>query len=1523
MRDSKYNGFQMEKLSMNPIMSLVASLMILGIAPSWGELAAPVEVSGRVHFSDDGTPAEGARIIFFDLADLSNSFSSTTDAEGNFTLFLRSSSASAPVVPQTFRLLQNFPNPFNPSTLIPYDLQHSTHVRLEVFNLLGQRVRTLVDEVQTAGSYTATWDAKDEGGAGIAAGIYLYRLTAGGVSDSRQMVLVDGPVSGAASSGGFPSSQGFSARSALLPSPQVYGITISGRGIVIYVQPDLLVATGMDPLSFGVDRVVAGASTKVVADASSILGDVNNDGRVNISDALIVATYGNDHSITLPNNGDISLGDVNKDGRVNISDALIIASYGNDPTNSNLPAGIGQPVGVVISEAAVMVGNEGSPFTFSAISGDQVTFAVEDQAPPIEEGDVLVNTVEPYFLKKVTRVVRQSPGEVVVETRPAALTEVVEKGTIRERFSLSEGAPKVAAPGAVQVEVIDFDETAHISSDVSVRVHGAVDFDPEYEFVIDIDEGRLEEFRLVAEGEVRADIGFELKAATGYEGLREWTVAQVPTPPFIKVFFIGLVPVVVTLQSEFSIGAAVNAEVAATLTSGASLSKEVQLGVEYVNDGWQQVRGADPHWETSGSTSVSVNGAASLRAFVLAQVHLKLYDVAGPQVGLEPFVELGVVSQNLQEAICTVDAGVDARFGVEVALLDRELASWSRSFNWGMTRLKERSIVLENEAPVAAISAPTVRTFTEGTVITFRGSGTDLEDGTLPGSALEWRSSRDGFIGQGSTVSTLALSAGTHTITLQAEDSGGARDSAAITLTVEPVVKRPDLQVDNLVVEPPLKDENTPLTVSVRVANVGEGAANSVLVVLRADGVEKDRITLDLDANMEAEIEFDPFILSAGSPTLEVVADPNGLLDEANTANNRVDRTLSVSSAWAAARSLVFILDLSGSMDEPLPGESQKKIEAAKEALEQVLANAVSDGSQEYALVTFGAVGCDVGVDIPFTTSPGEIVGHTRGVTTGGSTPLAQALAVAQHLALDQASSDDVQLVLLSDGQHSSSCGGDPKAVAEAIAAGRRAPLVAAKILARVVKLNVIGFGLEPGGAAETEVREIADIAGGEYFRVSQVEDLVGTLGQASGLRSQDIPTLSGRVINHLGDPIQGASVWLHNHPDIREQTDADGKYKFPISFDFQGSDSLIVEVSGYERIALEVLLFGADRDRNIQLSLSAELLPVAVARAEPSSVELGGQVTLRGAESSDPAGGRLIFHWSQLLINPFPVSFSSNDSEAAFAVRATLEDLGTYHFVLVVENELGLESEPDTVSVEVRRPIVTEIFSLSGGATMEFVWIEPGTFTMGSPSSEPGRDSDEGPQHEVTISQGFYLGKFEITQAQWESVMGNNPSAFDGSNRPVEQVSWNDLQAFIQRLNEAAGEALYRLPTEAEWEYTARAGTTTRWSFGDDESQLGDYAWYSGNNSPSGTKEVGTKLPNPWGLYDMHGNVWEWVQDWIGSYTSGSQIDPTGPSPGSVRVVRGGGFGSFARSVRSASRRGDAPGSRGDFHGARLLRTK
>ncbi len=236
----------------------------------------------------------------------------------------------------------------------------------------------------------------------------------------------------------------------------------------------------------------------------------------------------------------------------------------------------------------------------------------------------------------------------------------------------------------------------------------------------------------------------------------------------------------------------------------------------------------------------------------------------------------------------------------------------------------------------------------------------------------------------------------------------------------------------------------------------------------------------------------------------------------------------------------------------------------------------------------------------------------------------------------------------------------------------------------------------------------------------------------------------------------------------------------------------------------------------------------------------------------------------------------------------------------------------------------------------LEMVLIPAGTFTMGSPSSERGRDSNEEPQHDVTITQPFYLGKYEVTQAQWQAVMGFNPARDFGvgNDYPVYYVSWNDCQSLIQNLNEL-GQGTFRLPTEAEWEYACRAGTVTRFSFGDalecaDTGKnyceiMDQYMWWKGNRTYSGeqdnTKEAGRKLPNPWGLYDMHGNCYEWCSDWYGSYPINPQIDPLGSQSGSYRVARGGDWHYSTQACRSASRASSLPQNRYYFIGLRLLR--
>jgi len=197
----------------------------------------------------------------------------------------------------------------------------------------------------------------------------------------------------------------------------------------------------------------------------------------------------------------------------------------------------------------------------------------------------------------------------------------------------------------------------------------------------------------------------------------------------------------------------------------------------------------------------------------------------------------------------------------------------------------------------------------------------------------------------------------------------------------------------------------------------------------------------------------------------------------------------------------------------------------------------------------------------------------------------------------------------------------------------------------------------------------------------------------------------------------------------------------------------------------------------------------------------------------------------------------------------------------------------------------------------------------MGSPTNEPGRKSDE-VQHQVTVSS-FYLGKYEVTQKEYQEVIGMNPSSVKGDNLPVETVTWYDAINYCNRISQKEGLTPvytvngenvtwnqnangYRLPTETEWEYACRAGTTTRFSTGNNITT---------SQANSRIQEVGSFAPNPWGLYDMHGNVWEWCWDWYGNYSSGAQTDPKGASSGSYRVIRGGGWGSGETNMRSANR--------------------
>lgn len=219
----------------------------------------------------------------------------------------------------------------------------------------------------------------------------------------------------------------------------------------------------------------------------------------------------------------------------------------------------------------------------------------------------------------------------------------------------------------------------------------------------------------------------------------------------------------------------------------------------------------------------------------------------------------------------------------------------------------------------------------------------------------------------------------------------------------------------------------------------------------------------------------------------------------------------------------------------------------------------------------------------------------------------------------------------------------------------------------------------------------------------------------------------------------------------------------------------------------------------------------------------------------------------------------------------------------------------------------------------MQFQYVPAGHFVMGSTTGE----DDEQPRREVEITTAFFLATTEVTQQQWEAVMASNPSTFERPNRPVDSVSWYRAQAFVDNLNRKEDTDLYRLPTEAEWEYAVRGGTSTRYYFGESPNPLRDHAWYT-VNSEEGTHRVARRLSNPHGLYDVYGNVWEWMEDAYDPtfYRRGARTDPMNPgSLGAPRVIRGGGWDGSATDLRSANRGWARPGVAGSQFGLRILR--
>ncbi len=285
------------------------------------------------------------------------------------------------------------------------------------------------------------------------------------------------------------------------------------------------------------------------------------------------------------------------------------------------------------------------------------------------------------------------------------------------------------------------------------------------------------------------------------------------------------------------------------------------------------------------------------------------------------------------------------------------------------------------------------------------------------------------------------------------------------------------------------------------------------------------------------------------------------------------------------------------------------------------------------------------------------------------------------------------------------------------------------------------------------------------------------------------------------------------------------------------------------------------------------------------------------------------------LTFNGDALSISGNTIEDIIAALATKADKSEIARLEAMISQLQEELHPTPLKE----------YTVNG-VSFKMVKVSGGTFQMGA-TSEQGSDAYdyEKPVHSVTLSD-YRIGETEVTQALWQAVMGSNPSEFTGdSQRPVENVSWNDCQTFIQTLNELTGMS-FRLPTEAEWEFAARGGNSSESFKYAGSDTVGGVAWYwdnipsqSSGTSGYGTQPVATKSPNELGLYDMSGNVYEWCQDWYGSYSSSAQTDPVGPSSGSDRVLRGGSWGSGAWCCRVSFRNCYYPSFRYDYYGLRL----
>ena len=1441
-------------------MKSLAVCLIGLLASVSAALAEEPTVSGQVRLVD-GSAVAGAQVLLFDVADLRRGAlgQATTDADGQFALPLGSSG-----LPTRFGLGQNYPNPFNPGTVIPYQLAADGYVRLEVFNLLGQRVAMLVEGELAAGSYTAQWDARDASGYGVAAGVYVYRLTAGDATATRRMVLVDGPAGGPVSVAGP-----VSAAADVATDAAEYGLTVSGVGLATYV--DAAFAVGVGSVDVVVERTDAMGRGK--AAVAGLLGDVDGDGRVDVADALVVAAYSVNATGLVPWGGD-----VDGDGEVNGEDARLLALYSVDPGHPGLPVGIGLPVGAsVVGRVPSLV--RGGEVLLSSVDGQVLAETTTDDA-----GDGFAFAVRPdglpawVLVTAVGGVGLDANGDGVVDRVPMAKLGRLRAWVGREYVAGGE-ALVVNPLTEMAYHALESRYGEDLSGLAGEEVAAALDSIAQDFLVVEgATYGDLLSFDAAADqGLLRVSWGVLQRqvVAAMNEGAGDAELARRVELVWQRPKVAGVTAMGAAIEKVEFVGARQILTMARPDAWGGGVGILHQAYIDDVSGALVDVRLTKALGRRSSvrigifkeGNSLSVSGVSDL-----------LDGVSFTEGGLRAFMPsiIDVVPDGAGQLRIILDKGLSAR------LSDQELVFRVN----GREPTASQLAVIEDD--------PEIRwDFTNRIVLnTNRLEFFNLEDATnqliadnLLDRASEnrlnwltrWLSScpdngirgirfghQDGFMISEMSVKLYDCVSGLNTEGFDVIVEGGktlAEDVmwmllsakvAAVAGAVSPATGGSSLLVAGAAAfqaitefistvgdikyiltagGATLVEKNAPST---RVNFLGEFTADGKMIqgaeylpwlMVRNDKSEEEIIALRLRKGDEY-IHFAE--LRVRHDRGYFVIPPNAM-------------TLALDDPSDDSESVEFEMDTPGFFDRNVTLEI-----AARAYLPKF---AVVKRFEESENVVFLDASSSLLPDNGRATYQWSYYTEQGSRVSLGSAPRLKVPVAAFAGVAEGQNFVMVQLDVV---------------VGDATESVRRTVVLV--------------------GASSWNAGVVND---GDYVLV-EVPDSPGDGGLPSGALAS---YRDFHVIAHDLDETQshdgackaqlGASVRLADWTDV-------------VAY-YDGGGSLPAFIAG------------------LKLGVYGEAL---------TGDQLAGGYRLS-------ANGNSIWSERQAhgLDRHYFFARHDHDRPDYFLAHADLDNhhlsLGSWYGqggYALCYGELsgggGSSGQKQSFSL----PVLEGYAPLS----MEFVWIEPGVFQMGSDDGS----SNERPVHEVEISRGFWLGKYEVTQGEWEAVMGSNPSDYKGdARRPVEHISWNDVQGFIAKLNAAAGSDVYRLPTEAEWEYACRAGTTTAYGYQvrDPNPSLGDYAWYSGNNSPSGTKVVGGKKPNDWGLHDMHGNVWEWVQDWYGRnyYNNSPRVDPPGPDTGSHRVIRGGSFRNDAQYLRSAARNGNSPGGRHDDIGARLLRIR